>query len=587
MILAGGASSRMGGTAKPLLTIGAATLLDIALDATDFCRRVVVVGPTDLAEVLDRRLRRERIVLTREDPPRTGPVHALATGLRVLRGYPDPEADAVVVLAADLPGITADDLLMLTEAVFGRDVDVVLAEHGGRIQPLVAAWRPITLAVAIDAVGDTRDRAVRQLLAPGFTRIALPHAIDCDTPEDLERARAALPPDTTDVANRVRRIASVLPAHGSDPIAAIGGVLAEPLTAAVAFPARDRSAMDGYAVRGRPPWRIRAGVQGAGDRADRLSAPGTAMRIATGAVVPEGADAVHRDEYLQVSGDTLTPAPTAPSRDDIRRSGEDWPVGAILADAGRPVTPALASVALSAERRTLLVRGPVRARVVVTGNEIRATPTVGPDPAPDPHPTTDSHLTTDSIGPVLPRFLASVGIVIEEIDYVDDETPQRMLPNHTGALDLTIVVGATGFGVRDGLRKVLDAAGATTVIGRVRSRPGGSQVVARLPDGHPVLGLPGNPYAAVVTALWTGSALAAAMTGLPLHRRRGMLAVGEEPPVPVGIDRLLPATIDDSGTWRVAPSVRTATLAGLAEADAVAAVRFGRRDIELVDLPRS
>lgn len=574
MILAGGASSRMNGAAKPRLTIGASTLLDIALDATDFCRRIVVVGPDDLTDIVERRLRRDHISLTREDPPRTGPVHALAAGLRVLRGYADPEADAVVVLAADLPAITAADLLALTDAVVDKAVDVVLAEHDGRVQPLVGAWRPIPLSVAIDAIGDTRDRAVRQLLTPGFPRIALPHAIDCDTPEDLRRARAALPPDLTDVADRIRTFAAPLPVRNAEPVAAIGAVLAEPLTAAVPFPARDRSAMDGYAVRGRPPWRIRAGVQLAGDRADRPIEPGTAVRITTGAVVPEGADAVHRDEFLEVSGDILAPAPTAPSRNDIRRSGEDWPVGAVLAAAGRPVTPALASVALSAEAPTLAVRGPVRARLVISGNEIR------------PAPAGRSHLTTDSVGPVLPRFLASIGIAVESVDYVDDESPQRMLPDDPGATDLTIVVGATGFGVRDGLRAVLDAAGATTEIGRVRSRPGGSQVVARLPRGHLVLGLPGNPYAAVVTALWTGSALAAAMTATPLRRRHGLLADDVTLSGPAGIDRLLPATADEWGRWHVAASVRTATLAGLATADAVAAVRYGRRDIELIDLPR-
>lgn len=574
VILAGGASSRMNGVAKPLLTIGASTLLDIALDATDFCRRIVVVGPPDLAGIVERRLRNERIDLTREDPPRTGPVHALAAGLHLLRGLAEPEADAVIVLAADLPEITMADLLVLSDAVVDRSVDVVLAEHNGRAQPLVAAWRPIPLAVAVDAIGDTRDRAIRRLLTPGFPRIELPHAADCDTPEDLQRARLAQPPDLNDVAAIVRAGVPVLAPRSRTPVAAIGAVLAEPLIAAVPFPSSDRSAMDGYAVRGRPPWRISSGVQAAGDPAGHLVEPGTAIRITTGAVVPSGADAVHRDEYVEIDGDHLGLDPSAPIRNDIRRSGEDWPVGAILAPAGLPVTPALASVALSAELSQVLVRGPVRARLAMTGDEIR------------PTRAGQSHLTTDSVGPVLSRFLASVGIVIETVDYIDDETPHRMLPDSPDDHDLTIVVGATGFGVRDGLRTVLDSAGATTMIGRVRSRPGGSQVVARLPQGHVVLGLPGNPYAAVVTALWTGGAIAAAMTGMPLRRRRGRLAEGVNPAVPAGVDRLLPATVDETGRWRVTPSVRTATLLDLSTSDAIAVVRFGRRDIEVLELPR-
>ncbi|MEA2536851.1 MAG: molybdopterin molybdotransferase, partial [Chloroflexota bacterium] len=190
-----------------------------------------------------------------------------------------------------------------------------------------------------------------------------------------------------------------LPAETLGPEAALGQVLAAPVVATTDLPPWDNSAMDGYAVRAEDvagaaedrPIRLRVvGEAPAGGRADRVVEPGTAIRIATGAPLPDGANSVVPVELttpLDAEGaplgprgrDATGPLPAACAihlavepGNAVRRRGEDVRAGATVLEADTAVTPAAVGlIAGSGVDRVEAHRRP-RIAVLATGNEVRA-----------------------------------------------------------------------------------------------------------------------------------------------------------------------------------------------------------------------
>ncbi|GGK38473.1 molybdopterin molybdenumtransferase MoeA [Nocardia camponoti] len=358
---------------------------------------------------------------------------------------------------------------------------------------------------------------------------------------------------------------------------AIGATLAAPVVTTTPFPRVDTAAMDGYAVAGPgPSWRLRPHVRIAGPHSALALTQGEAVRIATGAATPIGTTSTLRDEYVQVSavdGElVLKRDPDAPSRDDTRRQGENWWAGTTLATTGARVCAALASAALSAEVETVEVRGPIRADVVMTGDEIRA---VGPLSAGE---------TRDALGPVLPEFLRCCDIESTGLWHVTDR-PDLLHAwlGLTSRADLVVLVGATGGGAADHLRRVLAEIGADIVLDRLAIRPGGSTLIARLPDGRILLGLPGNPFAAVAALVALAPAIVTALTGRttnPSHWGRlsdaGVMA-GDA-------TRLVPVGQQPGGVWRSTGPAHTPHLAGLIGSQALAVLPPGTGRGSLVEL---
>ncbi|PBC52739.1 molybdenum cofactor biosynthesis protein [Rhodococcus sp. ACS1] len=573
IVLAGGRATRMGGVDKPAVVVGGRRMLDTALDAVDDCERIVVVGP--------RRADLDSTVLqTQETPPGAGPVAGVAAGLAVLDADP---ADRVILLASDLP--FAEPAMAEALAAAVQDADTVFAvDESGRLQFLLSAWRVGALTDRLRALGSAVNQPMKALVPESFGTVLFRGVTDCDTPEDVERARntsAAAPVTIAEARTAILAAVPPLPPRAAALGTSLGATLAEPLLAADALPRIAVSAMDGYAVAGDGPWVLRDAIRYAGSDEELELAEGEAARIATGAHLPSGASTVVRDEFAVTTdtseGPRLSRRDGVPVRDDARRRGEDWHEGYRLAAEGTAVTPALVSAAASAEVTTAGVRGPVRAHVVVTGDEIRRD-------GPLRHGQ-----TRDALGPVLPQFLSWCGIhTVADTHLRDTSDSFDELFREVRRPDLIVIVGATGGGAADQLRAALDRADARIVVGRVRCRPGGSQVTALLPDGRVVLGLPGNPYAAVVTLLTTVPYIAAALTGrTPAPIQLGRIANASE--VSSDATRILPAVPQPDGTWRVDPGIRTAHLAGLIDREALALVPAGAADgdlAELVPLPR-
>lgn len=575
IVLAGGRASRMGGVDKPGLVVGGRSMLETALAAVTGLGPIVVVGPP-------RSELPESIVQTREPEPGSGPVAAVAAGLAALA---DEAPGHVVILAADLPFLTEVVISELLRHLADHDA-VFAADGDGRPQYLIGVWRYEMLVARLRELDSVVNQPMKALVPRKARTVKLAGVDDCDTPGDIDAARVALgggpaagAPLPLDQAREVLcEGLSRLPGRDHELAAARGATLAAPITAAGALPRFDVSAMDGYAVSGDGPWELRADIGFAGGQRPHGLLPGEAVRIATGAHVPEGTTRVLRDEFARLDS-RLHRLPDTPDRSDIRRRGEDRTPGDVIAPAGSAVTAALISAAAAVEVTTAAVRGPVRARIVMTGDEIRST---GP---------LQSGQTRDSIGPILPALLAAQGVTTLDQVHLRDTAHgfDQVLATATDC-DLLVVVGATGGGAADQLRGALDRAGSRILVPRLALRPGGSTVVAELSSATTVLGLPGNPFAAVATLLTLTPAVVAGRTGAqPPRPLRGPLHNAAEIAGPV--PRITPArnAADPTGGWIGDPTVRTAHLGGLVDRDGLVIVPADARDgaaVEFIPVPR-
>ncbi|MFG3364467.1 NTP transferase domain-containing protein [Streptomyces sp. NPDC090032] len=186
VVLAGGASRRLGGADKPAVRVGGRPLLDRVLAACATAGTTVVVA--------EPRPTAHPVRWTREDPPGGGPLAALDAGLRATT------ADEVLVLSADLPFLSEQTVRRLLDALYAGTADgVMLSDADGRDQPLVAAYRSAPLRHHLAELAAAHDDGLSGLplrLLVGrleLTRITDPVAsFDCDTWDDIAAARSRI-----------------------------------------------------------------------------------------------------------------------------------------------------------------------------------------------------------------------------------------------------------------------------------------------------------------------------------------------------------------------------------------------------------
>ncbi|MFC4561040.1 molybdopterin molybdotransferase MoeA [Nocardiopsis mangrovi] len=364
------------------------------------------------------------------------------------------------------------------------------------------------------------------------------------------------------------------------PADAVGAALARELTALVAVPPYDASAMDGYAVAGPGPWNVRGRVLAGAAPAAALN-PGEAVEIATGARVPEGTDAVLPYEMAHREGDRVHGG--AERGRHVRRTGEDTPAGATVLPQGTVVTPAVAGLAASLGHDTLPVRRP-RVAAFITGDEIAVAGRPGPGQV------------RDAIGPMLPGIAAWAGAAPEAQVRLDDGLDHMVTAVAEAAdrkSDVVVVCGASSKGPADHLRAALAELDATLVVDGVACRPGHPQLLAHFGTGESpgtvVVGLPGNPNAALAAAVTLLVPVLIAMSGradpaalLP----RALPLAGTV--APHDRDTRLVAVRVADGVARPVGHDRPGSLRGAAAADAYAVVPPGWTgpDASLVWLPR-
>ncbi|MFU8872768.1 molybdopterin molybdotransferase MoeA [Micromonospora sp. SL4-19] len=374
---------------------------------------------------------------------------------------------------------------------------------------------------------------------------------------------------------QARRLAhdlpSALPAEEVPLASAAGRALAAPLRAGVPSPGFDNAAMDGYAVRGCGPWRVVDRVLAGHTHVSPPLAEQTAVEIATGAPVPEGTARVVPYETAERLGDTVWASPG--DRRHVRRRGEYARPGQELLPAGTAITAPALGLAASVGLDTLTVHARPRVRMIVSGNELVAAglPRWGQ--------------VRDAIGPMLRPLLLSWRAELLDSRMVGDELDwfAAAVAGSAADADVTIVCGASSVGPADGLHHALHSLGATVHVDGVACRPGHPQVLAQVGQKW-IVGLPGNPYAALVAALTLVEPLLAGLTGLPLTELETGTLVGA-PPADERHTRIVPVR-RSAQVLHLVEGGQPGQLGGAAGADAFAVVPPGWRGETPVELLR-
>jgi molybdopterin molybdotransferase len=298
--------------------------------------------------------------------------------------------------------------------------------------------------------------------------------------------------------------------------AALGRVLAEPISSLLDVPPADNSSMDGYALRvadlaeGRPlpvSQRIAAGSVGV------PLAPGTAARIFTGAPIPPGADAVVMQEQCElIPGEPSEVRVNGPVEQGqwVRRRGEDVQNGSTVLPAGARLTPQALGLAASVGAATLTVWRRPRVALFSTGDEL-----VMPGEPLPPGAIYNSNRFT------LRALLESAGCAVDDLGIVPDklDATRAALRRAAESADLILTSGGVSVGEEDHLKPAVQAEGRLDLwqmaikpgkplaFGAVR-RPGG--------EGEALfMGLPGNPVSSFVTFLLAVAPVLRALQGMP------------------------------------------------------------------------
>ncbi len=363
---------------------------------------------------------------------------------------------------------------------------------------------------------------------------------------------------------------------------ALGRVLAAPVATAHPLPPFDQSAVDGYAVRhadiAEVPVTLPVGaVLPATAHATRpVLARGTAARILTGGVVPEGADTMVRQEVTSAESGAVTVLEPVALGADFRGTGEELTVGTTIAEAGSVVTPGMIGALALGGAEKVIVRALPRVTVVVTGDEVVA---LGQ--------ALQLGQVPDTNGPLIAAHLAAWGITPVEVAHVSDteDAVRDAMARAFETSDLVLTSGGVSVGDYDFIPRVADLLGAGTVFWKVAQKPGGPLFVAR--RGAAVLmGLPGNPGAVFVNLHVYVRAALDVMTGLdPAVRWR-------RAPMPSGVrlerDKtfwLRARAVDENGVTHLETLVHQAShmLSNLAAANALVRLPPDGEPADVVD----
>jgi len=297
--------------------------------------------------------------------------------------------------------------------------------------------------------------------------------------------------------------AELVPLH-----AALGRVLADAVVAMRDQPPFDVSAMDGYAIRNADaPGSLRIGGESAaGHGFEGRVEPGTAVRISTGAAMPDGADTVVIQEDVRRAADQVT-VPAAATGKHIRPRGGDFAAGTVLLPKGRLLDGvALSLVAASGAGQARVIRSP-RVAILSSGDELAA-----PGSEPGPFQIFDS--ATFGIAGLVRAWGGTPHRLAVEKDDVEAiaSAAERGLKDS----DLLVVLGGASVGDHDHARAALLKLGLDLAVEKIAVRPGKPTWFGATPHGL-VLGLPGNPASALACAKLFLHPLIEAMLGRDPH----------------------------------------------------------------------
>jgi len=303
-------------------------------------------------------------------------------------------------------------------------------------------------------------------------------------------------------------VAEPLPAHPVPLRRGSGRILAADAVALHHMPHYASSAMDGWAVAGSPPWILaKPGV--------RLTA-GQASPIVTGGLIPAGAKAVLRSEsgVLSTDDDGLpvlvlggTARPGEPKNGQhIRPAAEEARAEDVLIKAGVTLNPAHLALAALGGLDELSVLGRPAVKIVLTGDEVVSAGV--PEPGE----------VRDAFSPQLGTVVEMLGGSVTGLQRAGDSLMSMLDALEDSAhepADVVVTTGATGHSRADFLREAIATMGGKLHVSGIAMRPGHPTLLAEFPDGRFLVGLPGNPLAAMIGLLTVGAPLLAKLGSLP------------------------------------------------------------------------
>ncbi|MFL5869698.1 MAG: gephyrin-like molybdotransferase Glp [Solirubrobacterales bacterium] len=370
---------------------------------------------------------------------------------------------------------------------------------------------------------------------------------------------------------------------------ALGRVLAEPITSATAVPAFDNSAMDGYAVRAadtdgatsEAPRELEVVAESrAGAPAGSGLEPGQAIAISTGAVIPDGADAVVQVERTDGGRERVAVRAEVAAGANIRRAGEDIAAGDQVLEAGAELGPAEIGVLASVDRPRIACWRRPRVTVLTTGDELL-------EPGEPLRPGAVRNSNSYSVGALVERS----GAVLSGTEIVaDDERITEEALGRALASNVTIVCGGVSVGPHDHVRPALERLGVEQLFWGVALRPGKPTwfgVAPRNPAAGPgrslVFGLPGNPVSSIVTFLLFARPAIRAMLGAnPGGQRRATAILDQDYSKQPGRAHLIRVRLElaDDG-WHATPTGDQGShvLTSMLGADALAIIPTDAGDV--------
>jgi molybdopterin molybdotransferase len=354
-----------------------------------------------------------------------------------------------------------------------------------------------------------------------------------------------------------RSAATRLPVETVSLADAIGRVLAVDVRALTDLPHYASSAMDGWAVAGEPPWRL---IDGS------CLHDGEAVPIVTGGAIPDGTRGILRSEHGTVSAahtPTLLRRNTFAAGDEpapgqnVRRAGEEAHESEVVITAGKRLNPAhIAVAAVGGHDGLSVVRAP-RVRILFTGDEVvqSGIPAAG--------------YVRDTFGPQLSTFVRLLGGDVVEQARIGDQLRllSSAIADNRSAADVVITTGGTGTSGADHVHSALESVGARILIDGVSVRPGGPTLLAELAENRFLVGLPGNPLAAMMGMLTLIRPLFDGLLGAESAAVK-TVTTGHELPSGNGRTALVPYNLV-SGAAVPAQWLGAGMMRGLADADGV------------------
>ena len=311
-----------------------------------------------------------------------------------------------------------------------------------------------------------------------------------------------------DAQARLLDRATVLEAEAVQLGAAVGRWTSADTTALRTQPSADLSAMDGYAVRHADmpgPWRV-VGESAAGGGYGSAVQPGEAVRIYTGAVMPEGTDTVviQEDVSREENSISLRADDATPLGKNVRRAGSDFMAGQGLFPAGTRLTARHIALAALAGHGTIPLPRRPRIAILSTGSELvkPGAPLLGGQ-----IPASNGVMLSAMLAG-LPCEVADLGIVRDDLGALSEAL------SSVAHYDLIVSTGGASVGDHDLVKPALEMAGGSIDFWKIRMRPGKPLIAGKLGNAL-FLGLPGNPVSAYVTATLFLLPLVRKMLGCP------------------------------------------------------------------------